>query len=176
MTSKTRFCLIGSCIDKQLSNRLWVGAFHPWPTLTAILLCFKATHPLSSLQQQAPLISTSCIGKRHGLQPFQSPKHAWHPPLFSGAIQIPRLLSVNTVGYLHMVIAQSVSEIMLMNAACDLCWLRKAWVEWLLLWIRERAEGWCRVWGQSGIVRNQIHRNAVHNHTCSAWYTAGSAL
>lgn len=42
--------LIGSYIDKQLSNRLWIRASHPCLTLTAILLCFKAAHPLASLQ------------------------------------------------------------------------------------------------------------------------------
>lgn len=75
--------LIGSCIDKQLSNRLWIGTSHPWLALTAILLCFKATHPLCSLQQQAsfsPTVKTDTDGSHLNLQTNRDT----HPPTISG--------------------------------------------------------------------------------------------
>lgn len=71
-TGKPKADLIGSCIDKQLSNRLWIGTSHPWLILTAMLRCFKAKHPLSSEPSTRPHFHQ--LPQKHGWRLCQPPK------------------------------------------------------------------------------------------------------
>lgn len=117
----------------------------------------------STLLTPAPsLIFTNCFRKKTWLAAISTAKPTATPTHFLWYNTIVTLQFVDTGSYLHMVIAWSVCEVIVMNAAGNLCWLGKAWVVWLLLRMWERAMRWCGMRGQCSTVRNQIYRHVVH--------------